>query len=81
MEGHARFRPDGRDTRVELRLAYRPPAGSLGHGVAKLLGADPRNQIDDDIVRFKSLLEDGKATGRRETVDRETILPTGARGS
>jgi hypothetical protein len=29
-------------------------AGSVGHGIAKLLGSDPRKQMDDDLLRFKS---------------------------
>jgi uncharacterized membrane protein/osmotically-inducible protein OsmY len=73
--GEVRFRRSRRGTRVELRMAYRPPAGTVGHGVARLLGADPRKQIDDDVIRFKSLLEEGKATGRHETVSGEQVLP------
>ncbi|MBU8898543.1 SRPBCC family protein [Corallococcus sp. M34] len=60
-------------TRVDIRLSYLPPAGALGHAFAKLLGADPKKQMDDDLLRFKSLLERGKATGR-ETVTREQLL-------
>lgn len=75
MNGEVRFRPSERGTRVELRLGYRPPAGPLGHGLAKLLGANPRRQIDEDVVRLKSLLEEGKATGRRETVSAGEIVP------
>jgi uncharacterized membrane protein len=28
----------------------------LDHGVARLLGADPRHQMDDDLLRFNSLI-------------------------
>jgi uncharacterized membrane protein len=38
-------------------MSYDPPAGILGHGVAKLFGADPSNQMDDDLVRLKSYIE------------------------
>lgn len=61
-------------TRVDIRLAYNPPAGAIGHAFAKLLGADPKKQMDDDLLRFKSLLERGKATGH-ETVTREQLAP------
>ncbi|NMO22029.1 hypothetical protein HPC49_35615 [Pyxidicoccus fallax] len=61
-------------TRVDIRLAYNPPAGAIGHAFAKLLGADPKKQMDDDLLRFKSLLERGKATGH-ETVTREQLSP------
>ncbi|WIG99220.1 SRPBCC family protein [Myxococcus sp. SDU36] len=61
-------------TRVDIRLSYNPPAGAIGHAFAKLLGADPKKQMDDDLLRFKSLLERGRATGR-ETVTREQVAP------
>jgi uncharacterized membrane protein len=64
----------GGGTRVEVRLSYSPPAGMVGHGVAKLLGADPKKQMDDDLLRFKSLIEKGKATGH-ETVTRAELSP------
>ncbi|HYG70341.1 MAG TPA: SRPBCC family protein, partial [Anaeromyxobacteraceae bacterium] len=66
--GSVRFEEDGAGTRMEVTLRYHPPAGALGHAVARLLGADPKRQLDDDLVRLKSLLERGKATGREGTV-------------
>jgi len=33
----------------------------------------PKRQIDDDLVRFKSLMEVGKATGRKEKVTRDEL--------
>ncbi|WP_246137534.1 MULTISPECIES: SRPBCC family protein [Myxococcus] len=68
-------------TRVDIRLAYNPPAGAIGHAFARLLGVDPKRQMDDDLLRLKSLLERGKATGR-ETVTRESLsLGRGGRES
>ncbi|HEX8697893.1 MAG TPA: SRPBCC family protein [Myxococcaceae bacterium] len=61
-------------TRLDIRLAYNPPAGLLGHAFAKLLGADPKKQMDDDLLRLKSLMELGKATGH-ETVSRDELVP------
>jgi hypothetical protein len=55
-------------------MSYRPPAGALGHAIATLLGANPKRQMDDDMLRFKSLLEQGKATGH-ESVKRDDLLP------
>jgi len=73
--GVIHFEPTPRGgTRVDIRLAYNPPAGAIGHAFAKLLGADPKKQMDDDLLRFKSLLERGKATGH-ETVTREQLAP------
>ena len=72
--GNIRFEPiaDNR-TRVTIRLSYNPPAGALGHVVAKLFGADPKSELDDDLVRLKSLIEYGKASVGRTTVTREDV--------
>jgi uncharacterized membrane protein len=51
-------------TRIHLRMSYRPPADMVGHAAAVMFGADPRRQIDDDLLRFKSFMESGKTTGR-----------------
>jgi uncharacterized membrane protein len=61
----ARFEPLAPNTtRVTIRLSYAPPGGILGHELARLLGADPKQELDEDMVRLKSLLERGKTTGR-----------------
>jgi uncharacterized membrane protein len=61
--GHAgvvRFEPTSDSaTRLTIRLSYNPPAGVAGHGVARLFGADPKRQLDDDIVRLKTMIETG----------------------
>jgi uncharacterized membrane protein len=49
-------------TRVHLRMSYNPPAGAVGHVVAKLFGADPKSEMDEDFLRLKSTLESGRAT-------------------
>lgn len=46
-------------TRVEVRLSYNPPGGAMGHAVASLLGADPKSQMDQDLLRVKTLIETG----------------------
>jgi uncharacterized membrane protein len=72
--GTVRFvpNPDG-STRVDVKLSYTPPAGALGHAVAKLFGADPKSAMDEDLVRFKSLIEEGKTSARDKTVTREDL--------
>ncbi|PTL75556.1 SRPBCC family protein [Vitiosangium sp. GDMCC 1.1324] len=74
--GIIHFEPfnNGRSTRLDIRMSYNPPAGALGHAFARLLGASPKKQMDDDLLRFKSLIETGKATGH-ETVSREQLSP------
>jgi uncharacterized membrane protein len=62
--GEARFEP-GQDgtTRMTIRVAYEPPLGAIGHAVAKLLGVDPKHELDTDMTRFQGLFERGKPAG------------------
>lgn len=72
--GRVEFTPLGPDsTQVDILVRYVPPAGPLGHGMAALLGRDPKTEIDEDMVRFKSLVENGKATAHGETVTRDQV--------
>jgi uncharacterized membrane protein len=59
--GRIRLEPYAGGTRVHVQLTYNPPAGVVGHAVAKLLGADPKTELDQDLMRLKSTLETGKA--------------------
>lgn len=69
--GVVQFEPDAYgDTRVHIRMTYRPPANAVGRTVAKIFGADPRRQMDSDLARFKSYIEVGKTTGAYGTVTR-----------
>ena len=52
--------PTGRGTEVRVELSYAPPAGKVGATVAKLLGEEPRKQLDDDLRHFKQLMEAGE---------------------
>jgi uncharacterized membrane protein len=58
--GSIRFEPCNGGTRLEIQLRYRPPAGVLGHELARLFGADPKTALDEDLLRLKSFLESGK---------------------
>lgn len=58
--GTVRFRPENNGTRLEVQLSYNPPAGAVGHAFAALFGKDARSQMDDDLLRLKSMLERGK---------------------
>ncbi|MGN6704379.1 MAG: SRPBCC family protein [Burkholderiaceae bacterium] len=62
--GEVRFEraPGNRGTIVRVRLQYRPPGGMAGAMVAKLFGEEPSQQIDDDLRRFKQLVETGEIT-------------------
>jgi uncharacterized membrane protein len=72
--GEVHFEQVGdRATRISIHMSYVPPAGALGHAVAHFLHGDPKTIMDDDLLRMKSLLEQGKATAHGERVTRETL--------
>ena len=59
--GQVRFRSlSETDTQVDVQLMYAPPAGAAGHAIAALFGTDPKSAMDEDLLRFKSLLEDSE---------------------
>ncbi len=70
----------GWGTRIHVQLSYTPPAGAVGHSLAALLGADPKQAMDEDLVRFKSLIEEGKARVHGERID-ESQLSAGTAGA
>jgi uncharacterized membrane protein len=59
--GSVRFSdaPGGRGTVVTVELQYNPPAGILGAFAAQLWGEEPGQQIQEDLHRFKQILEAG----------------------
>lgn len=59
--GEVRFKAaaDG-GTTVAVYLEYQPPAGALGNAVATLFGENPRQQMDEDLVRMKRFMETGR---------------------
>jgi len=77
--GTVRFEraPGGRGTIVRIELQYRPPGGTAGATIAKLFGEEPSQQIDEDLRRFKQLMETGEIAttvgqpaGHRSTIAR-----------
>jgi uncharacterized membrane protein len=58
--GRIRFEPEGDGTRIHVQMRYTPPGGVVGHAVAKFFGADPRTEMDDDLMRMKSAIETGR---------------------
>ena len=51
--------PGDRGTEVRVHLEYGVPLGRLGARVARLLGEEPHQQVEDDLRRFKQVLETG----------------------
>ncbi|MDD4868334.1 MAG: SRPBCC family protein [Mycobacterium sp.] len=60
--GSVEFVPaaNGDGTEVRVKLDYRMPAGRLGEAAAALFGASPGQQVNDDLRRFKQVLETGQ---------------------
>ena len=57
--GSVRFEeaPGGGSTLVRVSLKYDPPGGRLGSLVARLFGENPQQQIEEDLARFKDIME------------------------
>lgn len=73
-EGEVRFEPVGDNlTRLHVHMSYKPPAGAIGHALAWLSGTDPKRAMDDDLIRLKSLIENGRTHMRGELVTRDTM--------
>ncbi len=51
---------NGSGTLVMVELQYEPPAGTVGAFLAKLIGSDPERLVDEDLRRFKMLMETGE---------------------
>jgi uncharacterized membrane protein len=61
-DGGVRFEPaNGGGTRITVQLRYFPPAGEFGHAIAALFGADPKTEMDADLLRMKTMIETGRA--------------------
>ena len=75
--GRVRFvpAPGLRGTEVHLEMEYDVPGGKAGELVAKLFGADPQQQVKDDLRRFKQVLEAGEVVRSDSTPE-----GAGARG-
>ncbi len=76
-EGEVIFEETRRGTtRMHVLLGYRPPAGRLGAMIASLFGANPEQQLEDDLERFAAVAEGRRTAGpyrdareRREEYD------------
>jgi uncharacterized membrane protein len=50
---------DENTTLVRVSLQYNPPAGTIGARIARAFGEDPRETIQEDLERFRQLMETG----------------------
>jgi uncharacterized membrane protein len=60
--GSVRFQaaPGGRGTIIRVEMQYTPPAGMVGAAAATLFGKEPGQQVQEDLRRFKQLMEAGE---------------------
>ncbi len=72
--GSVQFRPtsDG-GTRATVHMSYTPPAGAVGHAVATMFGVNPKQAMDEDLARMKTLLEKGKTSAGGKQVTRQEV--------
>jgi uncharacterized membrane protein len=63
----------GGGTDVIVVLKYEPPAGKLGATLATLFGENPEKQIEEDLRRFKQMMETGATAAGGEPVRRFTM--------
>ena len=72
--GAVRFEPapGNRGTIVKVNFQYNALGGVMGATVAKLFGEEPSQQLDDDLRRFKQVMEVGEVV-----VSDATLLGTG----
>ena len=69
--GRVRFTSADEGTHISIYMVYSPPGGATGHAIASLFGVDPKSAMDEDLVRLKSLLEQGKTTSEGQEVTRD----------
>lgn len=73
-EGTIRFDENSKGgTRITIHLCYKPPAGMLGHFLASLFHNNPKQEMDDDMVRLKSLIELGRTRAHGARVTRAEL--------
>ena len=68
--GSVRFQPAANGgTEVKVTLQYLPPAGVIGAAVAKIFGEAPEQQLENDLAKFKQLIESGPVAANTTTQD------------
>jgi len=69
--GSVRFvpAPGGRGTEVHVEILYNPPGGVIGATIAKLFGEEPSQQVKDDLLHFKQVMETGEVVLSEATLD------------
>jgi uncharacterized membrane protein len=56
--GRVELEPCTTGTRATVSMTYRPPGGRLGHVAASLFGRNPKQDLDRDLQRMKTFVEE-----------------------
>jgi uncharacterized membrane protein len=70
--GKVEFRgdPRGVGTEVHVELAFEPPGGAIGAGLARLFDALPEEWLKNDLRRLKQILETGEVVHSDASIHR-----------
>ncbi|ORW31531.1 hypothetical protein AWB91_14640 [Mycobacterium paraense] len=90
--GSVEFTPasNGAGTEVRVRIGYQMPGGVVGKAAATLFGESPDQQVNDDLRRFKQILETGQVlrsdgspegTAAARQMHQQPAAPNGHNGS
>ena len=74
--GFVRFDPTSNaGTRIHIRFWYNPPAGAIGHAVSALAGMDLKSLLDEELVRLKTFIEQGRQPhdAAKRSTDQEAV--------
>lgn len=74
--GRVRFEPAGDGTRVNVHMSYSPPAGALGHAATSLFNGNPKQQMEEDLIRMKTFIESGMQPQSAVQPGQEVIYPS-----
>lgn len=77
--GVVRFAEEAGGTRVCVRMSYNPPGCALGHAIARLLGRDPKQAMDADLMRMKAFIEQGRVAHDAARPDGPAAAPSSTR--
>ncbi|HEY7180603.1 MAG TPA: SRPBCC family protein [Blastocatellia bacterium] len=61
------------ETEVRVSLEYAPPGGRLGAFIATLFGENPEQQITEDLVQFKHMMESDFKPVDKDAASEEVI--------
>lgn len=82
VNGEVRFNPIGDQTRLDIKIAYQPVAGSASpQGAAR--SASPKVPIEEDLMRMKRLIEEENppVKGAERRLRAVSAVPREATGS